>query len=337
MASQAQPKHVIEYLDYKKEIQLRMLHYHEHPDILSLFVTSFRQRTQPFLLAAKEAAPEFEHIFTSMVNSEEIPVTLREVRFKDIERIARAMNTCGYEFFESGFGTGLKAFYQYLPLKYQPELDELFESAFHRELETIQYCVDDFLDEAKLQLDEITALDFGEREVTLSVAEKIAQGLFMPAFELIRHEYILHAASKIREYNPHRIFHRLHNLSNEDKLKIISYIRYMIQADHVVTQGEVDFLDRVMSKLEISAEDTKEVKRQLTIPVELQELEPLSFALPEQVRRQVLGLVIDCAYADRMLKADEDRRILEIANLIVGRVQVQLEIPQTLQAWQAQD
>ena len=80
---------------------------------------------------------------------------------------------------ESGYPKKHHKFYTHIPIRYQPYLDELFEFAFQRELNTLQYCIDEFIDESHLNLEELNAIDIGEQEVTLSSGEKIAQGLYV--------------------------------------------------------------------------------------------------------------------------------------------------------------
>ena len=208
------PRNNIRYADYKEEMNLRMRLYPSQLDLITLFTNAYQLYKEQFDNAV-------EALQLSIFDGEGNFNNVQGITLAQVEDIARKMNSCGYEFLEAGEPPGDHKFYTHLPIRYQPYLDELFESSFHRELETVQYCIDDFIEEAQLNIEELNAMDLGEKDVTLSYAEKIAQGFYMPAFEMIKHEYILHVATKIREYNPHRTFHRLHTLNPEEKYKVL--------------------------------------------------------------------------------------------------------------------
>jgi len=303
------PEDSIHYIDYKEEIARRMEMYHDQPDLITLLLNAYKLYEESFSGAAKALGLDIVDDKGNFRNPQSITLA-------QIEDIAREMSSCGYEFLESGYKEDQK-FYRYIPIRYQPYLDELFEFAFHRELGTMQYCIDEFVKEAHVDLEELSAIDLGEEEITLITTEKIAQALCIPAFELIKHEYIMYVATKIREYNPHRAFHRLSSLTLEDKHKIMLYFRYIVQGDKVVSSGELRFIDQVISKLDLQDFDIESYKKDLYREIPFSELETLSPAMLEPLRRQVLGLVIDSAYADRMLNLEEGPRILKISQLIM--------------------
>jgi len=301
----------IRFVDYKDEIRIRMEMYPSHSDLLEVFLHAVEARKEEFQKAAKDLELP---IFDEQGNF----INLKSITLIQVEDICRKMRTCGYEFLETATEDDGNKFYKFLPIRYQPYLDELFEFAFHRELETIQYCIEDFIEESHLNLEELNSIDLGEEEVSLSTAEKIAQGLYIPAFEMIKHEYILYVATKIKEYNPHRTFHRLHDLDTDDKYRILDYVRYIIQGDQVVTSGEMLFIERLFGKLEILDFDELAYKKTLFQEVAYTDLKSLSSGALDPIRRQVLGLIIDSAYADRMLTVEEGPRILDIAKLVMG-------------------
>ena len=301
----------IQYLNYKEELKLRMEHYHAQDDLITIFLNAYKRKKQEFNSATKDLGLD-------LLSKDDQLKNIPSISLVHIEDIARKMGSCGYELLEGGYSKGVQKFYKYMPLRYQPFLDELFEFAFHRELETIQHQIENFLDGAHLSYDEINAMDLGEMEVSLSVAEKVAQGLYMPAFELIQREYILYAITKIRKYNPHRAFHRLHDLSETNKQIIMQYIRYIIQGDQMVTPGEISFIEQVIPKLKMEQFDEAKFKSSLTQTISEADLVPLAPPLMEPIRRQILGLVVDCAYSDKMLNDEEQPRILAIAKLIIG-------------------
>lgn len=309
--------HSFKYMNYKEEVKMRMQRYHEYPDMITLFLNAFKIYEKEFRNAVKAINNMLRSYTLPIFNEEGTFTNVSSISLMQIEDIARQMNSCGFAFLEGGISHGEQKFFEFLPLRYQPYLDELFESAFHRELELFQYHINDFLEGSHLNMDEINAIDLGDLDVTLSHAEKIAQGVYIPAFEMVRREYILYAASKIREYNPHRIFHRLYDLGNEDKLKIMDYVRYMIQGDQFITAGEIEFVDKVIKKLRLKDFDATEYKYQLMQEMDIAQLQPFSENLPEAIRRQILGLIIECAYADKMLTSDEDARIMEISKVIL--------------------
>ncbi|MGK5095203.1 hypothetical protein WDW89_24735 [Deltaproteobacteria bacterium TL4] len=301
----------ISYVDYKEEIRIRMEQYPTQSDLLELFLKAYDQRKDDFQRSAEDLKLP---LFDKNGKFKE----LHRLTFIEVEDITRNFGSCGYEFLES---TAVEAsrFYKYLPIRYQPYLDELFEVAFHRELETMQYCIDDFIKESKIDLEELNAVDLGAEPLTLSIAEKIAQGLYIPAFEMIKHEYILYVATKIKEYNPHRTFHRLHELGPEDQHTVLDYVRYIVQGDSIVTSGELQFIERLIEKFKTPDFDKEVFKAQLFMEVTLKDLRPLSSAVLDPIRRQILGLIIDSAYADHMLDYEEVPRILEIADLVMKK------------------
>lgn len=308
----------IRRLNYKEEMELRMKYYHEHPDLITLFFSAYEKNKKSFHEAVEALNGNLRSFRLNIFNQFGDFVDIAAITLAQIEDIARQMNTCGYAFLESGQDEKEKKFYKYLPLRAQPNLDELFGFAFHRELETIQFHVDDFLNNSQLDLEMVNAIDMGEIELSISLAEKIVQGLYMPAFELIKHEYINYTVNKIQEFNPHRVFHQLFGINQEDKISIMEYVKYMIQGDHLITPGELDFTDRIVNILDIDNFEIDKFKENLTGEISLSELRPPNKLVPEIIRRQILGLVIECAYADKMLSKNEDLRILEIANLIIG-------------------
>lgn len=301
----------IRFLDFKAEMEMRMEHYSGYPDLIALFLKSYRKNKQDFDNAAN-------HLGLDLFDEKGDFKNLQEISLNQIEDIARKMDRCGYDFLESGFEGQDHRFFKYLPLRYQPYIDELYEFAFHREFEKLQYYIEDFVKAAHLDIDELNAIDFANIEVTISTAEKIAQGLYIPAFALIEHEYIIYTSSKIQEFNPHRSFHRLRGLSLSDKNKILEYVQYIAQGDGMITSGEMQFFDKLVKKLGVEKNAHEYKKRLFEETKSFNDLKPLSSSLIDSLRRQILGLVIDCAYADQVLNKGEGPRILEIAQLIIG-------------------
>ena len=303
-------KEPIRYADYKEEMKIRMERYPNQSDLISLFLTAYEKRKQTFYVINQT-------LQLGLFNRKQELKDVKKITLSQVEEIARRLGSCGYELLESGLMDADHKFFTFLPIRHQPYLDDLFESAFHREIETLQYHIDEFIQESHLDIEELNAIDLGSREITLSTAEKIAQGLYVPAFELIKHEYILYVATKIREYNPHRTFHRLSDLSKADKKSALNYIRYIIQGDGVVTSGEIEFVDRVTPKLGLENLNLEAYKKELFENISLKELRPLSSSVDESWRRLILGLVIESAYSDQMLDVGEAPRLLEIAKLIM--------------------
>ncbi|MBF0237526.1 MAG: hypothetical protein HQM12_07470 [SAR324 cluster bacterium] len=300
----------IRYANYKEELQLRMTTYPTQYDLITLFLNAYELYKPQFNEALKALGLDYLDETGKLKNISNMALT-------ELEDVAREMNSCGYEFLEAGANPEDPKFFKFIPIRYQPFLDELFEFAFHRELDNVQYFIDDFIQETRMELDELNQIDLGDKKLTLGEAEKIAQSIYLPAFELIKHEYILYVATKIREYNPHRTFHRLNDLPHEEKLKILNYIRYIVQSDQVITSGEMNFIDRIIEKLGTDSLDAERYKKSLYHEIKREELKDLSDSILEPIRRQILGLVIDSAYADRMLHIEEGPRVLEVARMLL--------------------
>lgn len=299
-------------VNYQDEIRMRMAHYFEQPDVMTLFVNALNFYDQVFFDAARQIIPH-------MLSERGEFVQVRSLALDQIEDVCRVIGICGYQFLETGYPGKKHSFYKYMSLRHQPYLDELFAIAFHRELNTLQYHIQEFLENADLGFSDLTSIDVGEKPVTLLMAEKISQGLFIPAFDLIRREYIYYTVSKIKEYNPHRAFHRLNELQEKDKHTLLQYIRYIIQGDQLISEGELNFVDNVVEKLNLKDFDPERYVNSLQDEIQLSDLGMLSESLIEHLRRQVLGLVIDCAFADKVLAATEQLRILEIAELVLTK------------------
>jgi len=91
----------------------------------------------------------------------------------------------------------------------------------------------------------------------------------------------------------------------------------MIQADGLVTAGELEFIDQSIERLDLENFDIEAYKHGLMTPLVFEELRPLSNTLLEPIRRKILGLVINCTFADKMLNKNESSRLLQLTHLIL--------------------
>ncbi len=304
-------KSTLHYLNDQAEVKLRLEHYLQQPDLATILQNAYR-------LKPAEMDQAIQGLDLPLFDSTGV-VSVETVTLTQLEDIARHMGLCGYEFLENAHPAAKHHFFKFMPFKHQPYLDELFAFAFQRELEAIQYNIYEFLERAELDFEKIDAIDRGEIEITLALTEHVAEAFFISAFDMIKREYILYAISKIRRFNPHRAFHRLHNLSDVDKNSIMEYLRYIIQSDQRVTAGEISFVSLVVSRLKIESFNIQQYRDKLiNQPITFSDLNPLSPALVEPIRHQILGLVVDSAYSDKILADSEQALILEVAQLIMG-------------------
>lgn len=301
----------IRYLSYQKELELREKEHHLHDDLVSSFLHAYEIYKDLFQETAKKLNFPLISETGELINPSDITLS-------QLEESCRSMGMCGYEFLEAGQPDLGRKFYKYLPLRHQPRIDSLFEAGLHEELDTIQYHIKDFLSDSGLDLSLLEAIDQGEMEVTFVDAERIAKKLYITAFDLIKYQYILAVGKTIFEYNPKRVFHQLEILNDSDKWKILHFLRYLIQGDLCVTTGELSFIENLVHDCRIKNFDMDKFKQQLLEEVTLDSLETLSKDLSMHQRRQVLGLIINCAYSDKLLKVEEEIRIIQIGRLILG-------------------
>ena len=308
--SQPSTHSAIRFLNSSQELELHKANYHSFPQFSSIVEQAY--------LANKEA-------FQSAVNRLELPIFDAESNLIDfasltltqIENISREMGLCGFGFLECGNQRNDHKFYQFIPSNSQPFLDELFEFGFYRELEKFQCQLTTVVDNSELSVEKLMSVDLSEREITIEVAESLAKQLHMPLFEILKNEYIFSLASQIRGYSSHRIFQRLKHLRKSDRRKILDYLQFMIQADGLVTAGELEFIDQSIERLDLENFDIEAYKQGFITPLVFEELRPLSNTLLEPIRRQILGIVINCAFSDKMLNKNESSRLLQLTHLIL--------------------
>jgi len=306
---------IVRSLDFNEEIRLRMERYHQYRDIISLFQKAYKMYQTQFHEAVsqlKKPPPFFlEETLDSIADEQ-----LKNITLSQIEDIANAMNRSGFEFLEMGQNMEEPRFFNYLPMKKQPGLEDLFLNAIKRETETIEFHIAQS-EKPQIYFDKSAITQINIQDIPLSNVEKAAQELFTPAFELIKREYILIMTKSDLEYNPHRTFNRLSNLSQTDKLTVMEYVRHIIQGDEVITSAETEFVNRILALLELQEFDTEQYFQNLLNPVSFEELRPLLNIFSKKMLSQVLCMVIDCAYADRILTSPENTRLLKVAEFIL--------------------
>lgn len=88
----------------------------------------------------------------------------------------------------------------------------------------------------------------------------------------------------------------MHQLPNEDKLRLLRFLSCFAWADLDIDQGERDLLQRFIERMDLSPEDAAEAAGWLDHPPREDDLDPSS--IPDDQRKLFLDAVLEMVGAD---------------------------------------
>ena len=99
----------------------------------------------------------------------------------------------------------------------------------------------------------------------------------------------------------------LERLNQGDRLLLLKFVCAFAWADDVVEEGERRFVRRIMGKLELSADEVKDVEGWLLVPPPAEELDPAK--IPADLRQVFLGAVRAVLFADGNVSPEEEAKL----------------------------